>query len=611
MNMSKTRFAAQMLFVAGVPALAQVAKPAAPPNTFLAPTSKNFSMAGGNLGNQRFSSLKQINKENIGKLGGAWTIHLTGEGETQTTQAGVPVVVDGTMYVGAMGGDVLALDAATGAVKWRFKSTFGNQNNRGIAVGEGKVFFGAAGSRLVALDQKTGAVAWVTKVIETTGRGGGTPGASVYSDGRVFCGISGGEGGVRGQFGAYDAKTGKELWHFYTTPGPGEFGNDTWEGESWMHGGGPLWTQPAVDPVLGLVYVPVGNASPDQDGSHRGGDNLFTVSILALDVKTGAYRWHFQEVHHDMWDYDDPLPPVLADITYKGEPRKILIHAGKTGMTYILDRVTGKPLIGVEERPVPQEVLNKTSRTQPFPLGDSPVPYCPEPGSVAEGSRSACVFAAFRPDDPVVTFPGTQGGLNWAPFSYDAQKNVFYVPGSLVNSRLDRGFGRPAGQPRAGTLSAMDPTTNKIIWQVRTKYPLATGSGLLGTASGLLFNGESDGNLVAYDADTGAVLWKFQTGAGADAPASTFEVNGQQYVAILSTGNSYQMSAPGDSLWVFKVGGKLPPAPAPTAPSVIQLGGQRRPAQGAAGRPGGPPAPAAGSNDEEERNQQQPARRPE
>jgi outer membrane protein assembly factor BamB len=374
----------------------------------------------------------------------------------------------------------------------------------------------------------------------------------------------------------YDPATGKELWRFNTIPGPGEFGHDTWEGDSWTHGGGPLWTHPAVDSQLGMVYIPVGNASPDQDGSERGGDNLFTASILALDVKTGAYKWHFQEVHHDVWDYDNPLAPVLADVRYQGQPRKILIHGGKTGLTYILDRTNGKPLIGIEERPVPQNPANKTAKTQPFPIGDSPVPYCPESGSVAAGALSSCVFGAFRPDQPVVMTPGTQGGLNWAPVTFSPQTNLFYVPASLINSQFASGFSRPGGQPRAGTLSAMDPTTNRIVWQVRTKYPLGTGSGLLSTASGLLIGGQSDGDLVIYDIRNGNELWRFQTGAGADAPVATYEVNGEQYIAILSSGNSFQLSAQGDNLWAFKLGGTVKPLPAPEPPPTLQPTGGRR-----------------------------------
>ena len=538
-----------------------------------APTGRDFPLAGGNVGNQRHSSLVGITPANIARLGGAWMVHV---GEGTRNLAATPVVVNGVMYIAAGGGDVLAVNAATGATVWRYKSTYGAQNNRGVAVAEDKVFTGQAGSHLVALDQKTGEPVWAATMLDTSagGRGGGTPGATLYSEGRVSAGVSGGEAGVRGQFAAFDAKTGKELWRFNLVPGPGELGHDTWEGDSWTTGGAPLWTNPAVDPELGLVYVPAGNAWPDQDGSRRGGDNLFSASIVALDVKTGKYRWHFQEVHHDLWDYDNPLPPVLADIQYKGELRKILIHGGKTGLTYILDRITGKPLIGIEERPVAQVALNKTARTQPFPLGDSPVPNCPEPGSVAAGAASACVFGGFRADQPVVMAPGTQGGLNWAPVTFSPRTGFFYVPGSLINSQFDRGFGRPAGQPRAGTLTAMDPATNRVVWQIRTKYPLASGSGLLSTAAGLLFNGQSDGNLVAYDITNGNELWRFQTGAGADAPVATYEVNGEQYVAVLSAGNSFNISANGDHLWAFKLGGTVKPVAAPEAPPTIQPGGR-------------------------------------
>jgi quinohemoprotein ethanol dehydrogenase len=534
-----------------------------------APAGRDFPVVGGNLANQRYSSLAQITPANLNRLGGAWLVHLEG-GQAAGNMQGTPVVVGGVMYIGSGSGSVFAINAATGAIVWKWESTFGRQTNRGVVVADGLVFTGQSGPRLIALDAKTGQLRWETRVAER----GGTPGSIYYSGGLVFSGISGGESGVRGQFAAYDAKTGKEVWKFYTIPGPGEFGNDTWEGDSWMRGGGPLWTHPAIDPRLGMVYVPAGNAWPDTDGSQRGGDNLFTASIIALDLKTGQRKWHFQEVHHDLWDYDNATPPVLADITYRGQPRKILIHGGKTGFVYILDRTDGKPLIGIEERPVPQDERNKTAKTQPFPIGDSPVPTCPEPGSVAPGARSACVFGAFF-DLPVVMTPGTQGGLNSAPMTFSLQTRLFYVPASIINSQYGPGFSRPAGQPRSGTLSAMDPTTNKIVWQKRTKYPLGTGSGLLSTASGLLFGGVSDGNLVAYDIKTGDQLWSFQTGAGADAPVITYEVAGTQYLAILSGGNGFNLSQTGDNLWAFKLGGTVAPLPAPPEPQTIQPAGRR------------------------------------
>jgi len=536
------------------------------------PSGSDFPTVGGNLANQRHSSLTRITPQNVTRLGGAWMVHLE-DGQPAGNMQGTPVVVGGVLYVGSGSGKVFAIDAATGARIWTYVPAAVGQTNRGVAVAEGKVFSGQPGTRLVALDQKTGALVWDTRVAER----GGTPGAVIYHDGLVFAGIAGGESGVRGQFGAYDAKTGKEVWKFYTIPGPGEFGNDTWEGDSWMRGGGPLWTHPAIDPDLGLVYLPVGNAYPDTDGSTRGGDNLFTASIVALDLKTGVRKWHFQEVHHDIWDYDNQTPPVLADVRYQGQVRKILIHGGKTGLTYILDRTNGRPLVGIEERPVPQEPRQKTAKTQPFPIGDTVVPTCPETGSVVDpGSRTACVFAAYWADDPVVTTPGTQGGFNWAPMTFSPVTNLVYVPASIINSRFGPRYLRPPGQPRSGTLTAVDPTTNKIVWQKRTKFPLGTGSGLLSTASGLIFHGESDGNVVAYDIRNGNVLWQFQTGAGADAPVATYEVGGEQYVAILAGGNTFQLSARGDNLWAFKLGGAVPALPTPPEPPTTQPGAGRR-----------------------------------
>lgn len=588
--------------VLSFPALAQH-------RSWMAPSGSDFPLVGGNLANQRYSSLAQITPANLSRLGGAWMVHVNAQaaGSMEAT----PIVVNGVMYVPTGAGGVVALDAATGSVKWKYQSPNGGGTNRGVSVGDGKVFSSGGGNTLVALDQETGEMAWTAKV----GDRGTTVAPAVYYDGLVYMGVSGGEGGVRGYFAAFDAKTGKEKWGFWTTPAPGERGSDTWEGDSWKYGGGPVWMQPAIDPDLGMVYFSVGNASPDNDGTQRGGDDLFTSSIVALDLKTGAYKWHFQEVHHDIWDYDDEAAPVLADIKYHGQTRKVLIHAGKTGFLYIYDRTNGKPLIGIEEKPVPQEPRMKTAATQPFPIGDSFVPTCPEPGSVAAGSKSSCIFGAYW-DEPVVMAPGTQGGVTWAPIAFDPKTGFVYVGGCVINSSFTLrreewdaqanrfqsvgqgrglGFARPAGEPRSGTLTAMDPTTNKIVWQKRTTYPIGTGSGLLTTASGLIFHGESDGRLVAYNVKNGKELWSFQTGAGADAPVITYEVNGQQYVAILAGGNNFQLSGRGDNLWAFKLGGTIPPAAAPpapplTQPAATQLGRGR--GRGGAGRGPAPESPA-------------------
>ena len=558
--------------------------------TWQSPSGKDFPTVGANLANQRYSSLTRITKANVATLGGAWTLNLE-DGKSPGSMQATPVVVDGVMFISSGAGNIFALDAAKGVLKWKYESKLGG-TYRGVAVGEGRVFSGQRDNTLIALDQKTGALLWKTQLADPAR--GFTSAPAIYNDGLVYIGVGGGETGVRGQFGAYDAKTGKEVWKFWTLPGPGELGHDTWEGDSWEYGGGPVWTHPAIDPDLRMVYVPIGNAGPDNDGTVRGGDNLFTVSIVALDSKTGAYKWHFQEVHHDVWDYDNSAAPVLADVRYGGSLRKALMHAGKTGFLYILDRTNGKPLVGIEERPVPQEPRMKTARTQPFPAGDSFVPTCPEPGSVAKGSVSSCIFGAYW-TEPVVMTPGTLGGLSWAPMTFSPRTNLIYIPGTIINSAftlrrqawdaqsqqfkaLDegRGFYRPEGVPRSGTLTAIDPATNKIVWQKRTKFPLGTGSGLLSTATGLLFHGESDGNVVAYDIANGESLWRFQTGTGADAPIATYEINGEQYIALLAGGNSFLLSKRGDSLWAFKLGGTLPQQAAPPEPPTTQPGPARR-----------------------------------
>jgi PQQ-dependent dehydrogenase (methanol/ethanol family) len=537
------------------------------------PTGADFPLVGGSLSNQRHSSLTKIDKSNVKQLGAAWMVHVE-PGKSGLWMQATPVVVDGIMYLAH--GHITARDARTGELKWQYpKGDIGpggamiggpdNHFNRGVVVGEGKVFSAANGTTLLALDQKSGELLWRTELKPGPGPSFANA-AAVYYDGLVYMGIAGGEQGVRGQFGAYDAKTGKEVWKFWTVPGPGEFGHDTWDGDSWKTGGAPVWTHPAVDPELGMVYITTGNPWPDTDGSTRGGDNLFSASIVALDLMTGARKWHFQEVHHDLWDYDGPSPPVLADITYQGRPRKILMHGNKNGMMYILDRTNGTPLIGVEEKPVPQLAEQKTARTQPYSTGDSLVPLCVE--GAPSWFPSGCVFTPFYMERVAVA-PGSNGGLAWAPTSYSPQTKLLYACASIrANSYSTAGFGAlPFTQVIGGVLSAIDPTTNKAVWQKRFPFQCGGGSGLLSTATGLLFHGQGDGLLVAHDAATGDVLWSFQTGAGADAPVATYEVDGEQYVAILAGGNQYMGTAPGDNLWAFKLGGTLPPLPAPRPPA--------------------------------------------
>lgn len=545
----------------------------------------DFPLAGGDYYSQRYSTLDQINTANVAKLGGAWAIRVEDEAPVGNLD-GTPIVVNGVIYVSTARQNVIAVDAATGTVKWRYKPGPDTRSgaNKGVVVGDGKVFMARRDNMLVALDQQTGQLVWERKL--TDHPAAYSSAAPIYYDGRVVVGTAGGDNGARGSMQAYDTKTGKELWRFYTIPGPGEKFSETWEGDSYKIGGGGIWNHVAIDPELGQVYMGVGNAAPDVWGGSRGGDNLFTASVLALDLKTGAYKWHYQEVHHDIWDHDAATPPMLVDIRYQGKPRKAIVHASKTGWLFILDRVDGKPIIGIEERPVPQEGRMKTSRTQPYPIGDRFVPMCPE--QLLDGFERGCLFTPFW-EQKVLIFPGSSGGSAWAPLAYSPKTGHVYVPANYVPTAFQAkrqvwddgkqqlvtigdsmGFYRPGGMERWGTLTAMDPTTNKVVWQKKTKFPMGGGSGVLATAGGLLFHGESDGNLVAYNVANGEELWKGQTGAGANAPVATYMVNGEQYVAVLSGGNALYMSQRGDRLTAFKLGGTLAPPPAPREPPLVQ-----------------------------------------
>jgi quinohemoprotein ethanol dehydrogenase len=408
--------------------------------------------------------------------------------------------------------------------------------------------------------------------------------APLYFDGIVYTGITGGEFGIRGRLTALDAKTGKILWRAYTLPAPGEPGGDTWPAGTthYTRGGASIWNTPALDPELGLVYFAVGNCGPDYDGSMREGDNLFCASILAVNAKTGAYAWHFQQVHHDIWDYDAASPVVLFDTVVNGQPRKAAAQAGRTGWVYILDRTNGKPLIGVEERPVPQEPRQKTAKTQPFPIGDAIVPQCAEPMPAAGYEKAGCIFEAFW-EEPVLIQPSGIGGTNWSPMSYNPDTGSLYVPGTIRTSVFAR-YGdtyklglryvggtqaAPIGSPMSGTFTAIGGNTNKIVWQHKTPYRIGMGGGSTATAGGLVFRGEPDGNFLAINAKTGEELWRFQTGFGADAPPTVYEVDGEEYVAIATGGNQIQLSANGDAVWVFSLKGQLGPLWPPPEPQTI------------------------------------------
>lgn len=550
----------------------------------VAPPVDAWPTNGGNYYNQRWSPLDQISRDNVANLKGVWRTHLNGSGlGTRYSAEGTPLFKDGKLYVSTGENDVFAVDVDSGEILWEYQVQFpedmGDQvccgwDNRGVALGEDKVFVGQLDSKIVALDETTGELLWETQG-EAWEDGYSITGAPLYYDGMVITGYAGGEKGVRGLVEAFSAETGEPLWTFYTVPGPGEFGHDTWPQDSnaWEFGGGTVWQTPALDPELGMIYFSTGNAAPDYNGAIREGDNLFTVSIVALDAHTGEYRWHFQQVHHDIWDYDSPNPVILFDAEYNGKIRKGLAEAGKTGWVYILDRITGEPLVGIQERPVPQLEEQLTAPTQPFPVGDSFVPQfvdVPPEGAIVRNQGR--IFTPFGKNTPTMVQPGLAGGANWAPSTYDPTRQVMYVCASesamtLVMEDTDipeehgteswtgGGFGG-ASKPSKGIIAAIDITTNTLVWQFR--WEDTCYSGLLATAGDLLFVGRNDGRLTALDIDTGMQLWEFQTGAGMNAPAITFEHEGTQFIAALSGGNLFAPgSARGDSLWLFSLEGQM------------------------------------------------------
>jgi len=538
---------------------------------------------GHTYDNQRFSELDQINRDTVGRLVPAW-IYQTGISATFQTS---PLVADGVMYLTTPRNHVIAVEAATGTERWRYKHKMTAMKlccgpaNRGAAMGYGMIYMAAADGRLIALDQATGVVKWDiymaapdTRPTETLkelaaddprrkanvqgASGLGANMAPIVFDGLVIAGVTGagyglhvddeadgavdavigfeGRFGRRGYLAAFDAQTGKEVWRWYGTKAEG------WEGQwrtktpdgaplyrdiageraalakyadAWQVGGGSLWSTPTIDAELGLLYTGVGNPAPQMDDVSRPGDNLYTVSIVALDARTGKLRWHYQQVPHDLWGYDPASPPMLFDVTHQGETIKAVGEASKTGWFYVNDRKTGALLFKSE-------------------------PFVPQNNIFKRPTKQGIVIA-----------PGAAGGSSWSPASFDPASGLAYVAAMHMPTRYSvreqpAANGKPARRysmlemldgPRWGVLSAIDTRSGgKLAWQTRTDDILV--GGVMATAGGLVFMGEGTGWLSAFDAATGKRLWRYRVGAGVNAPPITYEIDGVQYVAVAAGGHS-------------------------------------------------------------------------
>jgi PQQ-dependent dehydrogenase (methanol/ethanol family) len=551
------------------------------------PGGRNFPKVGGNYGNQNYSALDDIDRGSIRRLGGAWVNRIEG-GLTTGTNQSTAVAVDGVLYLESALGNVVAVDGRTGKTKWKYTQTRGTVTRRGVAVGDGKVFTHGKGSWIIALDQATGAVVWERQI---SGFGTMEKVAVTYHDGLLHVGTHDSD---RAAALALSAADGSPVWNFWGAPGPGELGNDTWAGESWKAGGATPWMHPALDPELGLIYWTFGNArgnGSSQDGSGREGQNLFSSSIVAMEIKTGKYRWHFQSVHHNIWDMDNVMAPVLADVHIHGRPRKIVVYGSKSGMYFILDRTDGSAPLGIDEIRVPQEPRQKTWPTQPFPrqggwtenrVVDQPLGTS-VPGDPNRAVPNYVQASLYTPhwDVPVLSTPGHGGGACWNAQSYSQHTGLVYTGFGYIaaaHSLTESSNGlRPPGEYQTGGVVAVDPSTNQVRWKRRMPYSLAHGNGVLSTAGGLIFIGQPDGNLLAFDALSGRELWRYQCGAAISSSPIMYEVDGEQYLAVYAGGTSipYGDSAPrGDFLWSFKIGGRVAPAPTPPPPIV------RRPVSG-------------------------------
>src|SRR3954466_2765317 len=574
---------------------------AASPSAFAAPTGKgganvsaaalddcctagdkDFPKVGGNLGNQNYSDLSNINQGTVKQLGGAWLNHIEG-GITTGDNQSTPVVLDGVIYVESALGAVVAVDGKTGVTKWKYPGK-GTQTRRGVAVGEGKVFTNARGGFVVALDKETGTVLWEVAPGSQYGNVGKV--AMVYYDGLVYVGTTDGN---RNAALALDAKTGKTVWSFFGAAAPGPLGGDTWgapENNCYLTGGASPWIHPAIDPALGSVYWTFGNARgcrSSQDGSLGPGDNLSSSAIVAMDIKTGTYKWHFQSVHHNIWDMDNVMAPVLADVRINNEPKKAVVYGSKVGMFYILDRTNGKPLLGIEERPVPQDDRQKTAATQPFPVQGAWTETCVvdqplgteipgHPARAVPNYKQGCLYAAHW-DIPILSIPSQNGGADFGSMSFSPKTGYVYTGFAYAAAAHDlvepsNGL-RATGEYMTGGIVAVDVATNTVKWKRNLPYDMAHGVGTLTTKGDLAFIGGPDGWLLAMDTRTGEELWRFQTGAAISSSPIAYEIDGEQYIAVYAggTGIPYGNTAPrGDNLWAFRVGGPLPQAATPTPP---------------------------------------------
>src|SRR2546429_105715 len=480
---------------------------------------QNWLMYSGDYAGRRYSTLDQINTKNAASLVPKWAYQTMAGGKFETTS----LVVDGVLYATGADDRAFALDAPSGRPIWQYQRSLPpdirpccGRVNRGMAILGDKVFLGTLDAHVIALDTKTGNVVWDVGTSDYR-KGYSITLAPLVINHLVLIGVSGGEYGIRGFIDAYDAVTGARKWRFYTVPGPGEPGHETWEGDSWKIGGAPAWITGTYDPATNTTFWTTGNPSPSNRGEGRAGDNLYSNSLLALDPDTGKLKWYFQFTKHDEHDYDATQVPVMID---QGD-QHLIVQANRNGFFYVIDRRDGKLL--------------------------SATPY----GKVSwSNAKDASGVPLERKEaSPTLTgvpvCPGAIGATNWMSPTYDPQTKLFYVTAreqcdifSSAPQPYEAGhafygsayFPNDDAQPFWGAVRAIDPATSQVKWELKHLSP--SWSGVLSTAGGLVFTGDAEGNFMALDAASGKILWHFQCGASVYASPMSYAMDGRQYVAI-------------------------------------------------------------------------------
>ncbi len=492
----------------------------------LTPDGSRWLTFGGDYANQRHSPLTEITPENVDSLLPQWTFQTNTLDDFETTT----LIRDNVLYVTGPSNTAWAIDARSGREIWSYRRELPlnltaccGLVNKGFAMFGDKLYLATLDAHLLALDMSTGAIVW-DATMEDYQVGYASTIAPLAVDDKIIVGVAGGEFGIRGFIDAYDAESGQRVWRFYTIPGPGEPGNETWSGDSWQSGGASVWVTGAYDPELNLLYYGIGNPGPDYYGDIRQGDNLYSASLVALDAATGELRWHYQFTPHDVHDWDATEVPILADIEIDGRTRQVVMFANRNGFYYTLDRTNGEVILA--------EPFVRTTWATEIDAAGRPILL---PGNVPD-------------EEGEVTCPDLTGGTNFWPPSFDPATQVFfvnarescmtyyaweqeYIPGQRYTGGAGERIRDDPEMPLYGALRALNPATGERLWEFR--YPDPSTSGLLTTASGLIFSGDSDGNLLALDSRSGELLWRYQMGSPMHGTSPiTYMLDGRQHVLV-------------------------------------------------------------------------------